>query len=45
VCLLKNDLAFGESALHEAPDELKSLASSMAQERHRAINWLCWGGS
>jgi hypothetical protein len=42
--LVDGDLALGEFAVADAPEDLFSLASSVAQERHQAVNWLCWGG-
>jgi hypothetical protein len=40
VPLIDGDLALGKSAIAHAPEELLGLASSIAQERHQAINWL-----
>jgi hypothetical protein len=40
VPLIDGDLALGDTAIADAPDELFDLASSIAQERHLAINWL-----
>ncbi|MEA2711631.1 MAG: hypothetical protein QOF78_4232 [Phycisphaerales bacterium] len=40
IALIDNDLALGESTISRAPQELVDLASSIAQERHLAINWL-----
>lgn len=44
VPLAENDLALDGHPLHTAPEQLTSIATSMARERHRAINWLMWGG-
>ena len=40
VPLINGDLALGDTAIADAPEELFHLASSIAQERHQAINWL-----
>jgi hypothetical protein len=40
VPLKGGDLALGETAIANADAELFNLASSIAQERHQAINWL-----
>jgi hypothetical protein len=40
VPLVDGDLALGETGIANAPEELFGLASSIAQERHQAINWL-----
>lgn len=45
VPLVDGDLALGADALHSAPENVRSIATSMASERHRAINWLLRGGS
>ncbi len=39
-----NDLALGNQAIHEAPRSLFEQCVSVIMERHRAINWLHWGG-
>ncbi len=36
----ENDLALGKAAISDAPQELFQLASSIAEERHLALNWL-----
>ena len=38
--MVGGDLALGGVALVDAPEDLFDLASSIAQERHQAINWL-----
>jgi hypothetical protein len=38
--MVNGDLALGDVAIIDAPEELFDLASSIAQERHQAINWL-----
>jgi hypothetical protein len=38
--LIDNDLAIGEQAIHDAPDDQVRLSNSIAMERHLAINWL-----
>ena len=40
VPLKGGDLAIGDAAIADADDGLLQLASSIAQERHQAINWL-----
>lgn len=45
VPLVGGDLALGGHPLNESDDELFGTASSIANERHRAANWLMWGGS
>lgn len=45
VPLVDGDLALGGQPLNEVDDELLGVASSIANERHRAANWLMWGGS
>ncbi len=39
-----NDLALGTHPIHEAPKTLFEQCVSTIMERHRAINWLHWGG-
>jgi hypothetical protein len=41
--ITKNDLALNGVPVSEATREARSLASSIAMERHRAINWLVRG--
>lgn len=43
--LIDGDLALGDSAIADAPQELFSTCISAAHERHLAINWLSWGGA
>lgn len=38
--IIDRDLAVGDTALHDADDERKSIVASLAMERHLAINWL-----
>jgi hypothetical protein len=38
--LIDGDLALGDAAIADASEDLFQLASSIAQERHQAINWL-----
>ena len=38
------DLAIGETPIAEAPNDAFQTASSTANERHLAINWLVQGG-
>jgi hypothetical protein len=45
VPLIDDDLAIRGLPLNQAAPELRGLASSIASERHRAANWLMWGGS
>jgi hypothetical protein len=45
VPLVDGDLALGGQPLNEADDALLGVASSIVNERHRAANWLMWGGS
>lgn len=40
VRLLAGDLAIGNQPIWQAPSEAVRVTSSIAQERHRAINWL-----
>ena len=42
--LIDGDLALGEFAIDNAPDNVFSSAHSSAMERHQAVNWLTWGG-
>ena len=41
--LIDNDLALQGQRIDRADDDLFGVCSSAAQERHQAINWLCWG--
>jgi hypothetical protein len=38
--MIDGDMALGDHAIADAPQDLFHLASSIAQERHLAINWL-----
>ena len=40
----EGDLSIGGVALAEAPADAVAHATSIAVERHRAINWIAWGG-
>jgi hypothetical protein len=42
--LIDGDLALGDHAIGDAPEELFGSALSAAMERHKAINWLTGGG-
>ncbi len=42
--LIGGDLALGDYAIHDAPDDLFRTALSATMERHQAINWLTTGG-
>src|SRR5207253_2694376 len=42
--LIDNDLALGEHAINDAPEDAFRSAKSAAIERHLAINWLTGGG-
>ena len=41
--LIDDELAIGGKRLDEADPDLFGLCQSIAVERHRAANWLCWG--
>jgi hypothetical protein len=41
--VIGRDLAIRGKRIDKADPEARSLAGSIALERHRAINWLCWG--
>ncbi len=41
--LIDDELALGGKRLDEADADLFGLCQSIAVERHRAANWLCWG--
>lgn len=43
VKLVEGDLSLFEKRIDEATEDELSLASSIAVERHMAINWLCYG--
>lgn len=43
--LIGNDLALGEHAINDAPQDVFGSATSAAMERHKAINWLTGGGA
>lgn len=38
--IIDNDLAIGDAAIHDAPDDAVQTVQSLAMERHLAINWL-----
>lgn len=42
--LIENDLALGGQPISRASRQIRSSAASTALERHRAANWLSWGG-
>ncbi len=42
--LVGSDLALGDYAISDAPEEVFQSALSAATERHQAINWLTSGG-
>jgi hypothetical protein len=41
--LMDDDLAVLGHRIDSAPPEVLDACASIASERHRAINWLCWG--
>jgi hypothetical protein len=41
--LIDNDLALQGERIDRADGEMLGLCLSIAAERHKAINWLCWG--
>jgi len=41
--LIDDELALQGQRLDQADKDLLSAANSIAQERHHAINWLCYG--
>jgi hypothetical protein len=41
--VIEGDLAIRGKRIDQADPQAFSLACSIAAERHRAINWLCWG--
>ena len=42
--LIADDLALGDHAINDAPEDVLRSALSAAMERHKAINWLTVGG-
>lgn len=42
--LIGDDLALGDHAINDAPEDVFQSALSSAMERHKAINWLTGGG-
>jgi hypothetical protein len=43
--LIDNDLALGDYAINDAPEDVFGSVMSAAMERHMAINWLTSGGN